>query len=148
VGKSSLLKQLSSAKPDIAIYPFTTKELIIGHITVTQKYEKKTIQIIELPGLLDRPNHKRNKIEKQGIIALHYLPSLILFIVDASTHCGYDISSQLKLLDDIKKEFTVPLIGVENKVDVNNGQTSFFPVSAKTGYGVEKLKQKIIDQLL
>jgi nucleolar GTP-binding protein len=84
VGKSSLLRCLSSAKPEIAQYPFTTKEIHVGHIEKTEKYITKRFQIIDTPGLLDRPLSKRNEIEKQAIAALTHLADLIVFVLDVS----------------------------------------------------------------
>ncbi len=48
VGKSTLLTQLSSADPQVANYPFTTKGIQIGHTEMRWKH----IQIIDTPGLL------------------------------------------------------------------------------------------------
>ena len=148
VGKSSLLRILSSAKPEIASYPFTTKGLIVGHMEVNGKYEKKKIQVVEAPGLLDRPEEERNEIEKQGMLALRYLPNLIIFIIDASMHCGYSMDNQLRLLEEIKKDFDVEIIVVENKVDISKGKTNFMKISCVTGKGIEELKKEIIKRLL
>ena len=147
VGKSSLLKLLSTANPEIAPYPFTTKGLIVGHIWIEEKYEKKKIQVIEAPGLLERPMAKRNEIEKQGIIALRHLPDLVVFIIDASMHCGYSTEEQLKLLGEIKNEFRVDTIVVENKVDISKGKTDYMKISCKDGMGIEELKKEIIRKL-
>jgi len=148
VGKSSLLKLISSAKPEIAPYPFTTKGLIVGHIIYNEGYERKKIQVVEAPGLLERPIEKRNEIERQGIIALKHLPDLVVFIIDASMHCGYSIEEQLKLLEEIKKEFGVDIIVVENKVDISNGKTDYMKISCKDRIGIEELKKKIMEKLM
>ena len=148
VGKSSLLKAISSAKPEIAPYPFTTKGLIVGHIWYEENHEKKKIQVVEAPGLLERPAEKRNEIEKQGIIALRHLPDLIVFIIDASLHCGYSLEEQLALLNEIKNEFKVDIIVVENKVDISKGKTEYMKVSCKNGMGIEELKKKILEELM
>jgi len=148
VGKSSLLKILSSAKPEIASYPFTTKGLIVGHVVIEEGYEKRKIQMVEAPGLLDRPDEERNEIERQGIIALRYLPDLIVFIVDASMHCGYTMDKQMKLLEELRREFDVDMIVVENKVDISGGKTDFMKISCSTGEGIEELKREIMKRLL
>lgn len=147
VGKSSLLKLLSSAKPEIASYPFTTKGLIVGHFSIKEKYEERKAQVVEAPGLLDRPYEKRNEIERQGIIALKYLPDLIIFIIDASLHCGYPLEEQEKLLKEIKDEFKVDMIVVENKADISGGKTDYLKISCKTGEGIEELKKEMIKRL-
>ncbi|MCD6572935.1 MAG: 50S ribosome-binding GTPase [Thermoplasmata archaeon] len=147
VGKSSLLKLLSSANPEIAPYPFTTKGLILGHIWVEERYDRKKIQVVEAPGLLERPMAKRNEIERQGMIALRHLPDLVIFIIDASMHCGYSIEEQLKLLEEIKKEFNVAVIVVENKVDISKGKTNYIKISCKDGTGIEELRKKVIEKL-
>lgn len=147
VGKSSLLKLLSSAEPVIASYPFTTKGLVLGHVKIEEGYEVKNIQFIEAPGLLDRPHEKRNAIERQGIIALRYLPDLVVFIVDASLHCGYTLESQLNLLREIREEFDVEVIPVENKADITGGATDFLKISCSTGQGIPELKREIMEKL-
>lgn len=147
VGKSSLMKILSSAKPRIASYPFTTKELILGHMKVRRKNEEFIIQIVEVPGLLDRPDSKRNEIEKQGIVALRHLPDLIIFMIDATTHCGYTLNEQLNLLEEVKNNFDVEIIVVENKTDIDGGKTHFLKISCKEGTGIDELKEEIIKNL-
>lgn len=147
VGKSSLIKLLSSAKPKIASYPFTTKGLILGHMRVKRKNEEFKIQIIEVPGLLDRPDKERNEIERQGIIAIRHLPDIIIFIVDATMHCGYTLENQLKLIEEVKKNFDVEMIVVENKVDISGGKTNFLKISCKEGFGIDELKKEIIKKL-
>jgi len=148
VGKSSLIRQLSTAKPEIAQYPFTTKQIYVGHIEKTVRYEKKKYQIIDTPGLLDRPLSERNNIEKQAIAALRHLADLIVFIFDPSETSGYQMNEQTLMLDDITKLFSdVPFIIVENKLDIKNTGSSNQKISCTTGEGIEELRQEILSIL-
>ena len=148
VGKSSLIRQLSAAKPEVAQYPFTTKQIYVGHMEKTVRYEKKQYQIIDTPGLLDRPLSERNNIEKQAIAALRNLADLIVFIFDPSGTSGYQMSEQTLMLEDIKNLFCdVSFIIVENKVDVKNTGSANRKISCTTGDGIEELRQEILSVL-
>ena len=112
VGKSTLVKKITGSKMKIAAYPFTTQGLNIGYI------EKKhiEIQIIDTPGLLDRPLHERNKIEMKGISALQYLDGMVVFVVDPMD----DLEKQRNLFDELKKLFTKhKFIVAINKTDIS-----------------------------
>lgn len=144
VGKSSLLRCLSSAKPKIAQYPYTTKEIHVGHIEKTEKYITKRFQIIDTPGLLDRPLSKRNKIEKQAIAALTHLADMIIFILDTSETCGYSLEDQTRLLSQIKDLFpNHPLIVVENKSDILKTNSANLKISCETKEGINLLSEEI-----
>jgi nucleolar GTP-binding protein len=148
VGKSSLIRQLSAAKPEIAQYPFTTKQIYVGHMEKTVRYEKKRYQIIDTPGLLDRPLEERNNIEKQAIAALRHLADLIVFLFDPSGTSGYQMNEQILMLEDIKKLFNdVPFIIVENKVDIKNTGSANRKISCSTGEGIKELRQEIFSVL-
>jgi len=115
VGKSTLVKQISTANPEVAGYPFTTKEIILGH----WETPLGRVQVVDTPGLLDRPLAERNKIELQAIIALRYLAAAIVFVSDPSETCGYPLSYQLNLYREIVRSFTdVPVVVALNKVDL------------------------------
>jgi nucleolar GTP-binding protein len=115
VGKSTLVRDISTAKPEIATYPFTTKKIFIGHREIAQQ----KFQIVDTPGLLDRPLSKRNKIELQAIIAMRHLSSVIIFVFDPSETCGYPLNSQTNLFKEISAQFKgVPIIKVLNKIDL------------------------------
>jgi len=148
VGKSSLLTHLSTAKPEIATYPFTTKHIIVGHLKTKDKFTTKTYQIIDTPGLLDRPLSERNDIEKQAIAALAHLADIIVFVIDPSETCGYPLKDQYHMLKHIKKLFTdTPFIVVENKTDITKTTSADHKISCKSAEGIEKLKNDILQIL-
>lgn len=145
VGKSNLVTELSSAAPEIAPYPFTTKGIIVGHIDD----EWRKYQIIDTPGLLDRDLSERNAIEMQAILALKYLTHVMLIVLDPSETCGYTMEKQLKLLHSLEKGFEgVPIIAVESKNDMfKSGNPDRINFSAKTGDNMETLRTAIITEL-
>ncbi|MHA1765199.1 MAG: NOG1 family protein [Promethearchaeota archaeon] len=146
VGKSSLIRLISTAKPRIDYYPFTTKHLVVGHRYINGK----KVQLIDTPGLLDRPLEEKNQIELQAIIALKYLADKIIYIFDASGNSGYDIEKQVKLFNEINKLFSnTPIITCLNKIDlkffyiINEDQFPRiqFKISTVTKEGIEDLIQ-------
>ncbi|MDR2873287.1 MAG: NOG1 family protein [Methanobrevibacter sp.] len=114
VGKSTLLRQVTDAEPRVADYPFTTKGIQIGHFERNWKH----FQIIDTPGLLDRPIGKMNNIELNAILALEHLADSILFIFDISETSGYLLENQENLLNEINKIFKKEIIIVFNKIDL------------------------------
>ncbi len=84
VGKSSLVRVISTAKPKIREYPFTTKEIIIG--LYKKSDDMKVFQLIDTPGILDRPMSVRNEIEKQAILALRTISNIIVFMFDPTVY--------------------------------------------------------------
>ena len=114
VGKSTLLRQITTAEPKVADYPFTTTGIQIGHLERRwQKY-----QIIDTPGLLDRPFDDMNTIELNAMVALEHLADVILYIFDASETSGYPLDNQFALYESIRKVFKIPVICIFNKIDL------------------------------
>ncbi|MEF8848605.1 MAG: GTPase [Candidatus Thermoplasmatota archaeon] len=144
VGKSCLLRALTSAKPKIAKYPFTTKEIHVGHIKKEEKYKKTVFQVIDTPGLLDRAIEERNKIEQQAIAALTHLAEITIFIFDPSTTCGYSLQQQKNLFENMKKMFSKSyFIVVENKCDIEETNSSNLKISCEKNINIEVLRKKI-----
>jgi len=140
VGKSSLLRCLSSAKPQIAQYPFTTKAIHVGHMEIKEKYITKRYQIIDTPGLLDRPISEKNDIEKQAIAALTHLADVIVFILDPSETSGYSLTDQIHLLSQTKKTFDNSIfLVIENKVDLKRSNSKNLKISCETKEGIDNL---------
>ncbi|CAB49739.1 NOG1 family protein [Pyrococcus abyssi] len=157
VGKSTLLKALTTAKPEIASYPFTTRGINVGQFE--DGYFR--YQVIDTPGLLDRPLSERNEIEKQAILALKYLGNLIIYIFDPSEYCGFPLEEQIHLFNEIYEEFKdMPFLVVINKIDVAEEDKiriveelvkekgiKFLKISALKGEGVDKVREEITKTL-
>jgi nucleolar GTP-binding protein len=120
VGKSSFLRKVSNADPDVQPYAFTTKVIYVGHT----QYKGLPYQILDTPGLLDHPLDERNTIEMQAITALAHLQSIVLFFFDISEECGYSIEKQVALYNSVKPLFTnKPLMFVMTKTDLQPWET-------------------------
>jgi len=144
VGKSSLLRCLSKATPEIAQYPFTTKEIHVGHMEKKEKFHIRRFQIIDTPGLLDRPFEQRNDIERLAIAALTHLADVIIFLMDPSGTCGYSIAEQQHLLDYIQTEFTdVEILIIDCKADIPHVKTTNLPISCTKNEGIKELQDML-----
>ena len=55
------------------------------------------VQVIDTPGILDHSLEERNTIEMQAITALAHLRAAILYVMDVSEQCGYNLSQQVSV---------------------------------------------------
>jgi nucleolar GTP-binding protein len=151
VGKSSLLAKLSKARPEIAPYPFTTKRINIGHFEWPEtgpKHRRRRYQVVDTPGLLEKPPRERNAIEKQAALALAFLADLILFVLDPSESCGYTLEQQERLREAVAAEFAgVPLFVIDTKSDLRKRTKTSLSVSAQSGEGLEELRRRIVEAI-
>ncbi len=136
VGKTSLLKALTGADPEIAPYPFTTKRLMLGYAEIN----KRQVQFVDTPGLLDRNEH--NDIETHTVIALRHLATVIVFVFDPTETCGYPMARQRALLALVKKEFKLPIVILSNKAD-SGTKGPGISVSAESGKGLSEVQKEI-----
>ncbi len=139
VGKSSLLYALTGSRPEIAPYPFTTKNLRVGFFT----YNHVKYQVIDTPGLLDRPPERMNPVERRALSAIRHLADAMVFVYDPLQ----EIAPQTALLTTLKEMLEVPVIVVVNKTDVADAPVEGLRVSALTGAGIEELKLRIFETL-
>ncbi|MHA1489508.1 MAG: NOG1 family protein [Promethearchaeota archaeon] len=162
VGKSSIVKLISTNKKiRVEVYPFTTKKLIMGHLEIKRRFDKMVVQILDTPGILDRPMSKRNSIELQAVLALRLISDLIVFIFDPTPACGYAIDSQIELYKEIKRNFSkegkIEIIIIFNKMDLskpseidylkeklNLKDGEYFLTNALTGENLESLKNSLL----
>lgn len=151
VGKSSFVNGVTSARGETASYPFTTKGIGVGH------FERDHIryQIVDTPGLLDRPPEERNEIESQAVSAIEHLADCMLVMLDPSGECGYPIGSQLELRNAIAARFDeIPVLTVANKIDraeVWNesleGMDADYAMSVETGEDVETVLTAAVEAI-
>ena len=133
VGKSSIVRYISSATPEVNNYPFTTRGMTLGHVEVfwsdneaiakaiipegkrkgnvpapevmMGKYAfSQLCQVMDSPGLLVRPDTKRNEMEELTLAAMKHLPTAVMYVMDFSGAAGDKCSSvkdQLQLRREV-----------------------------------------------
>ncbi len=160
VGKSTLLRKLTRAKPEISPYPFTTKTIIAGHM-IMEPYGR--ITLIDTPGILDRPLKYRNPIEYKAILAIKYLADITLYLFDANPQSYYSLEQQLRVYRDVQSILEDrEIIVIINKIDITPenilgeavekivAETGRKPLllSAEKGYNLDKLREILIEKLV
>ena len=146
VGKSALITVLSSGEPEVAAYPFTTKQLHLGHFT----HRRRKYQMVDTPGLLDRPMSERNSIEMQAIAALENVGDVLLFLIDSTESSTTPLSEQEHLLDEVRGLISErPILVVHSKSDLHDSQLEGpgLMVSAESGDGVEELRATLVEMI-
>ena len=86
------------------------------------------VQLIDTPGLLFRPDAHRKPIELLTLTSLHHLPlQLVLFVVDESGACGWDVDEQESVRREVRTRYAsrlssgrVAWIDVRSKSDVTD----------------------------
>ncbi|XP_047077207.1 GTP-binding protein 4-like [Lolium rigidum] len=160
VGKSSLVRILSTGKPEVCSYPFTTRGILMGHIV--SNHER--FQVTDTPGLLTRHDDDRNNIEKLTLAVLSYLPIAVLYVHDLSEDCGTKVADQYITYKHIKERFGDRLwINVISKCDLLDkavpssfdndddevrryrmfGPEDAIRVSVQSQVGTEELKERV-----
>lgn len=97
VGKSSLVRALSTASPEVANYPFTTRGITMGHIFI----DGVSYQIADTPGLIYRPDEQRNAIEKLALAMIEKTQAAVGFVFDPSGNSGTSLEDQLDLREEL-----------------------------------------------
>src|SRR5438067_11695634 len=154
-GKSTLLREISAARPKVASYPFTTLHPIIG---VVELPGYRRVTIADIPGLIDGAHRDLGL----GHDFLRHITRcrFLLFVVDAGGSEGRNPVDDLR---NLRREIDLydpalskrPWCIIANKIDLPAArenlktlQNSFptvdmAPVSALTGHGIEAFKTKL-----
>ena len=143
VGKTSLLSKLTGSSPIIAPYPFTTQSLFIGYMNIGNR----GIQIIDTPGILDRPMKSRNEMERKSILCLQDLEGILIFLFDHSGSSGYSSQEQENVYNEIKSNFKIPIIRAQSKCDIKQEKKEDIQISCLTGEGIEELKEIMLNKI-
>jgi nucleolar GTP-binding protein len=122
VGKSSIVRKISTGTPEINNYPFTTRGMTLGHIVKDFGGYKQYAQIMDSPGLLNRDDGMRNEMEKLTVASLQHLPTAVMFVYDMSGGAGDACSSvadQIVIRKELRGRFPKrPWIDVIAKKDL------------------------------
>jgi tRNA modification GTPase len=149
VGKSSLLNRL--AGEDVAIVtPIagTTRDRVKESITINGV----PMHIIDTAGLRDTNDLVEAKGIERSWEAIR-AADLVLFLQDPRSPDGAEIAGALELKAQILKALPpkCPVLEVSNKSDLlggsrdNHSKNQTLLISAKTGDGIDVLKQKILE---
>jgi len=164
-GKSSLISRISSARPKIADYPFTT---LTPHLGVVSAGRFESFIVADIPGLIEGAHRGAGL----GTRFLRHVErtSLLIHLVDVSTAESGDPVADMRT---VERELTAagdgldlkPRIVVANKIDLVGGipeaaaalkrlrsacrraRRPFAAISAATGEGVDALVTRIAREL-
>lgn len=160
-GKSTLISALSSAKPKIADYPFTTLVPVLG---VVKYGEYKSFVIADIPGLIEGA-HKGSGLGFQFLRHVERT-SILLHLVDISEMSEGDPAENL---EKVNKELELyspellkkPMAVAATKLDIRGDGSKltnleeycrdkdydFFPVCSVTGEGTKELVHYLGEQV-
>jgi GTP-binding protein len=155
-GKSSLLAALSKAKPDIAGYPFTTRQPTLG----VMPGDRRDFIVAEIPGLVEGAHSGKGL--GNDFLRHAERTKLLIYLLDGSS------STVLNDLDTLDREIALyknlsrkARIVAVNKVDLAEVQASLpamgrclaevsvaiFYISAVSGEGVLELTGKAVEMV-
>ena len=152
-GKSTILSNVSAARPKIADYPFTTLEPNLGVVRIDTG---SSFVLADIPGLIEGAN--------EGIGLGHEFlkhierTKLLIHVVDIASVDGREPLKDFEIINSELEKFNEklanrPQIVAANKIDLPNGAENLkaftkkvekkgyrvFPISAATGQGLKEL---------
>lgn len=161
VGKSTILASITSAKPKIANYHFTTLKPNLGVVSIEEGH---SYVLADIPGLIEGASEGAGL----GLDFLRHVERtrLLLHVLDASGHEGRDPVEDFYKINEELKQYSGKLsekeqILVLNKMDLPGAMDNaeriikefsdeyeIIQVSAATGQGLDLLKKRAYERLL
>jgi len=157
-GKSSLLSQISNARPKIANYPFTTKTPVLGLVKLGPE---RSFVICDIPGLIEGAHSGKGL----GDEFLRHVDrtKVLLHMIDMAAVESRDPAEDL---ESINRELRLynpaltkrPQILAANKMDLSTApenlerfkkkvRKTIFPISCATGEGIKKLLEAVYKKI-
>jgi GTPase len=164
VGKSTLISRISAARPKIADYPFTTLQPNLGVVAVGDQKDEISFVVADIPGLIEGAHEGAGL----GMQFLRHIERtrLLVHLVDVSDASGRpDVVKDVEIIMGELDSFGAhlaekPMLMVASKIDAANKdklaqlkqyckkkKLAFFPISAVTGEGIEKLKYAMAEKV-
>jgi GTP-binding protein len=161
VGKSTLISRISSARPKIGDYPFTTLEPYLG---VVEYEDYRSYVVADIPGLIEGA-HLGHGL---GIQFLRHVErtKVLLHLIDLSDSHGGEPRNDFETVNRELKEFNPdilakPVLLVGSKLDAMDDPNRLrklgrlaksrgvecIAISSASGKGIEELKHKIAGML-
>ena len=156
VGKSSLIRKVSGARPEVAAYHFTTLSPSLGVVNLD---ETRSFVMADIPGLIEGAS--------QGVGLGHEFlrhverSRVLIHVLDIAGSEGRDPLSDFEIINNELEIYSPALaqkkqIVAGNKIDLITNQTeleqikqqieskgySFFPICTLTGEGIKPLLEK------
>ncbi|MCU9613999.1 GTPase ObgE [Caldibacillus lycopersici] len=160
VGKSTLLSIVSSAKPKIAEYHFTT---IVPNLGMVQTEDQRSFVIADLPGLIEGAHQGAGL----GLQFLRHIERtrVIIHVIDMGAVEGRDPYQDFLTINEELKQYNMrlterPVVIAANKMDMPEAEENLqkfkeqlkediqiFPISAITKEGIRELLFAVADLL-
>ncbi len=155
-GKSSFVARVSSARPKIANYPFTTLSPNLG----VAYHKHVSFVVADIPGIIEGAAEGKGL----GVKFLKHVERcrLLLHLIDPAGYMGEDPEAGIKTIEKEMKRYnpklsTKPKLLVLNKMDLAESEPvlkklkkkhrGILAISVATGDGVEVILDKIIAEL-
>ena len=154
-GKSTLLSAITSAKPEIANYPFTT---LVPNLGIVPYRDNRSFVMADIPGIIEGAHEGKGL----GLRFLRHIErnAILLFMIPGDSK---DIADEYRILLNELKEFNPELLDKQRVLAITKSDllddelmealTAELPdirhlfISAISGYGIPQLKDLLWEEL-